>query len=279
MPAERRTGTITLWTIIFLPVLIVLLYVVVEGIHLWLARVELENSLEAAALAAVAEWADGGDTVAPGWTYDAREMGVDFAWANTVAGDNLVIAENGGNYNLGTNPNENIQCGVDVTPPGGNLIFGSVSLDEPYIFRAGVAPQCEHFEFFGTIGLNIEINTGPQGSTYGDYDAFFVELLNVPSPPPPGTYITSIIYNVATLGGNGRFHVDSSLGPPPPPPPSEGTASPMPVNGWGPYYNAGASVEVGGGTPFSPVFTPDGSSTILSPTLQIDFDSGEFEGG
>ena len=63
-----RRGAVTLWTVLFMPVLLVLFFVVVEGVNLWLARVELENALESSALAAVKHWAESGSGPAPGWT-------------------------------------------------------------------------------------------------------------------------------------------------------------------------------------------------------------------
>ncbi len=47
---------VTAWTIICLPLLMTILFAVAEVAHLWHARVQLENALEAAALATVQEW-------------------------------------------------------------------------------------------------------------------------------------------------------------------------------------------------------------------------------
>jgi Flp pilus assembly protein TadG len=78
----RRRGSITVWTIICLPLLFSILYAVAEVGHLWQARAELENAIEAAALATVQEWGEqgGGSKSIP----TARRAGLAFAGANTV---------------------------------------------------------------------------------------------------------------------------------------------------------------------------------------------------
>jgi Flp pilus assembly protein TadG len=73
---------ITVWTIICLPLLLTILYAVAEVGHRWQARTELENALEAAALATVQEWGEqgGGAKNIPA----ARRAGRAFGGANTV---------------------------------------------------------------------------------------------------------------------------------------------------------------------------------------------------
>src|SRR5947208_6071110 len=84
---SRRRGSATLWMVIWLPCLLVLFCVLVGVANLWLARIELENALEAAALAAVKQWGDagGGDTQQPG------EVGAAYALANAVRQKPVVI--------------------------------------------------------------------------------------------------------------------------------------------------------------------------------------------
>jgi Flp pilus assembly protein TadG len=53
---RRRRGVATLWLILFLPVFLVALCVVVDVGTIWLARAELEDGLEAAAIAGVVVW-------------------------------------------------------------------------------------------------------------------------------------------------------------------------------------------------------------------------------
>jgi hypothetical protein len=123
----------TLWTILFLPVLLLLLVIAVDISHLWLARGELENSLEAAALAAVKQWGDSGvvDTAIP------RSVGMDYAAANTINGLPVAIQSN---YDANNTPNQNASC-------SGNLVLGAVSRQPGvtcprYIFDTSVQPTC-----------------------------------------------------------------------------------------------------------------------------------------
>ena len=131
-----RRAVVTLWTLLMLPVLLVLFAVVVEGVHLWLARVELENAMEAAALAAVKEWAAWPSGPGPGWTQPARIVGQQYAAANTILRTPVEIETNQGVFDPLTNPNENLRC-------EGHLIFGAITEQEPaYVFEADQAPAC-----------------------------------------------------------------------------------------------------------------------------------------
>src|SRR5206468_2313998 len=105
-----RGGSATLWMVMWLPCLLVLFCVLVGVANLWLARIELENSLEASALAAVKQWGDagGGDTLLP------RQVGVSYARANAVRRNPVVI---GTNYNAGSGANQNDQCVAGMAPP------------------------------------------------------------------------------------------------------------------------------------------------------------------
>jgi Flp pilus assembly protein TadG len=75
-----RRGSATLWMLIWVPCLLVLLSVLLNVANLWLARVELETALEAAALAAVKEWGDSGG----GETFPSRQVGMQYASANII---------------------------------------------------------------------------------------------------------------------------------------------------------------------------------------------------
>lgn len=77
-----RRGVVTFWTILCVPLLLLILAVVVEVNRLWQARVQLENALEAAALATVKEWGDHGGTAAN--IPVALAVGKDFARANAI---------------------------------------------------------------------------------------------------------------------------------------------------------------------------------------------------
>jgi hypothetical protein len=107
-----------------------LLIFVSDVANIWLARVELENALEAAALAGVKEWGDAGfpDTLA------ARNAAVSYANANSIVGTPLVISTNYVNPGGGANQNG---------PQTGNLIFAAVtSASSPYDLNAGIVGSC-----------------------------------------------------------------------------------------------------------------------------------------
>jgi hypothetical protein len=110
------------------PVFLLLLCFLVEVGNIWLARLELENALEAAALAAVQDWGDAGG----GATKNARQMAAVYAASNTVTGSPVVIAEN---HRADGGPNEN-------DTDAGNQVFGAItSTTSPRVFDAKTAPR------------------------------------------------------------------------------------------------------------------------------------------
>ncbi len=122
---SRRRGISVMWLVLWMPVLLIMLAIVVNLANLWLARVELENALEAAALAASKEWGSGGPTAVP------RGVGVTYAGLNVVRGVPLEIDPNLHPTPSGANPNANLTCVVGTSPPSGNLIFGAISDTDP----------------------------------------------------------------------------------------------------------------------------------------------------
>jgi len=163
----RRRGISTLWTILVIPVLVILLAIVVEIVHLWVGRVELENALEAAALAAVKEWGDagGGSTLIP------RQIGAEYAAANTIFGVPVPIDLN---YNPASgNVNENASC-------TGNLLFGAITNESrPWIFDAGVQPSCGP----GKVLFDATSQGNVQGGNDNDWGIAFLADENTPNFP------------------------------------------------------------------------------------------------
>ncbi len=98
-PASGRRGLATLWLIMALPVLLVLVGVAVDVGNLWFERAALENSLEAAALAAVTEWTTNGADQAA--IPNGVAAGLAFAAANTVQGQSVALWPNGSNLVFG----------------------------------------------------------------------------------------------------------------------------------------------------------------------------------
>jgi hypothetical protein len=189
---SRRRGSATLWMVMWLPCLMALFCVLVGVANLWLARVELENALESAALAAVKQWGDagGGDTLA------ARQVGVDYAHANAARRDRVVI---GANYNASGGVNQNDQCQVGVAPPAGNLIFGAVDHTDPnnVIFNAGIAPGCG----LGTLLIDV---TGNGSGNLAQDDAWGISFYHTASTPPT-LQITRVVIDLCGSGATASF--------------------------------------------------------------------------
>lgn len=156
---RARQGVSLLWIIIAFPALILFLVFAVEIGNIWLARIELEQSLEANALAAVKQWAEGGG----GDTEEARIVGNAFSIANPVRGVPLDLTDEILNtaFNLEdlnydpSMPNDNAEC-VDITDyqefidhQEAVMIFGAIiqtenltNRAESVIFNAAVTPSC-----------------------------------------------------------------------------------------------------------------------------------------
>lgn len=132
--AGARRGAITVWLILAIPAVVTLLCVVAEIGNLWLARVELTNSLEAAALGAVKQWGDagGGSTLVP------RQVGNAYASANTLNGTpvDLTLIDPALNRDPTEPCNENA-CGDGV------LVFGAIIDNDPeFVFDCCATPSC-----------------------------------------------------------------------------------------------------------------------------------------
>jgi hypothetical protein len=191
-----RRGSATLWMVIWLPCLLVLFCTLVGVANLWLARVELENSLEAAALAAVKQWGDqgGGDTLVP------RESGVAYALSNCIRGNGTTI---GLNYDPVTGgPNQNEECHPsehNVFPPTGNLVFGAIDDSDPdhVIFNAGVAPSCAAGQ------VMIDATASGSGNLASD-NAWGISFYNT-ADTAPDLRIERIVIDLRGGGGTGSF--------------------------------------------------------------------------
>ena len=202
---SRRRGSATLWLIIWIPALMVLFLALTGVANLWLARVEVENGLEAAALAAVKHWGDanGGDTLEP------RTVGVQYAAANCVRMNDLVI---GTNYDMNAavcmapNPNQNLTCIVGKMPPSGNLIFGAIDDSDPdnVIFNAGKCPSCAAKAI---IVLDATTQGDLNGAAANDWGIAFH-----PTPDtPPGLRINSILLTIPPNVGADDFEHDFTI--------------------------------------------------------------------
>jgi len=202
---RQRRGSATLWLIIWIPALMVLFIALTGVANLWLARVEVENGLEAAALAAVKNWGDanGGDTL------PHRLVGVNYAAANCVRMNPLTIGTNyamGVPFCMGANPNQNLTCDVGMTPPTGNLIFGAIDDSDPdnIIFNAGICPGCNPQAI---VVFDVTSQGDLNGAAANEWGFAFH-----PTPDtPPGLRITSILMTIPPSVGADDFVHDFTL--------------------------------------------------------------------
>jgi hypothetical protein len=190
--AHRRRGWTTLWLVIWLPVLMALLCGLLAVANLWLARVELENALESAALAAVKEWGDqgGGDTAIP------RDVGVNFAAANCVRGFHLPILTNYAGPNAPCN--QNLSCDIE----DGHLIFGAIDDSDPnhVIFNAGVCPSC--------AAGRVLVDASAQGAGNLRQDNGWGVAFLGDATTPANLRIVRIVIDLQANGGIGQFQLD-----------------------------------------------------------------------
>ena len=205
-PRARR-GVSTLWMVAWLPVMLIFFCILVNVGNLWLARIEAETALEAAALAAVKEWGDnnGGSTLVP------RQVGIAYANGNTVRCERLKIATNYDSAASGSNPNENLMCDVvranpaTSTLPNGNLIFGALVEDDPLnplTFNTGIEPSCG----IGTVMIDA---TG-EGNLAAD-NAWGIAFHITPDTPAT-LRIVSVTIDLQASGESGTFDF-STAGP------------------------------------------------------------------
>lgn len=184
--------------LIWLPCLLALFVALTGVANLWLARVELENAMEAAALAAVKHWgeAGGGDTLTP------RQVGVAYAQANAVRSLPVTM---GNNYDASSNPNQNKDCVLGMTPPRANLIFGAIDDTDPshIVFNAGVMPSCAP----GTV--LIDATASGSGNLAQD-NAWGISFYSTPSTPS-NLQITRVEIDLRAGGGGGSFSGTATL--------------------------------------------------------------------
>lgn len=126
---RNRRGIAVLWLILWGSMFLTFFCVTLEFASLWQAQVELNNTMDAAALAAAREWGASGSAT----TEVARDVGVAYANANPVLGATVPFATN---YNAGNTPNQNASN-------NGNLVFGALdSTVSPITFSSGAQGGC-----------------------------------------------------------------------------------------------------------------------------------------
>ncbi len=85
-----RRGIATIWVLTALPVVLTLLVMIVDGGNLWVARMELRNALDAAALSAAKTWGETSNTA------QARLDAQDAFNTNTILGNQYSLSTSNG---------------------------------------------------------------------------------------------------------------------------------------------------------------------------------------
>lgn len=104
-----RRGSITVWLLIAMPVMLIMLLTVTAIGSLWLARAELTNLADAAALAGAKIWGDGADDSTNRTA--AHLAAKALAEANTILGTAPTVASNDNPANV----NNNDACPATIT--------------------------------------------------------------------------------------------------------------------------------------------------------------------
>jgi Flp pilus assembly protein TadG len=172
-PEMRRRGAISVWLLVAIPALLLMLIAVTDLGNVWLARIELEHSLETAALAAAETWAKSPDPTLLSAKEGARQAGVDFAAANNVRGKPVVLDLNNAPLVPLTNPNGNASCSGDIllgnisgttfdanatlTPAFGVRTKKTVVVQS--LWKSGMTyhVSAETFAVFDTLGLTLSV--------------------------------------------------------------------------------------------------------------------------
>ncbi len=222
---RARRGVSLLWIIIAFPALVLFLVFAVEIGNIWLARVELEQSLEANALAAVKYWAEtgGGNTLA------ARDVGNAFSIANSVRGQDVDLTDdmlnaafldgaNRLNYDSSdTYPNQNFVCedisDYDNYVQSGVMVFGAITQtenladpDESVVFDADEIPSCAAP---GSVLIDATENGGLQTANNHEWGISFKAIGDLPDQDNLRIYRIDINVNPDPTPGNTTNYVFS----------------------------------------------------------------------
>lgn len=133
-PSCARRGIATYWIIGLVPAALALTVLLTDYGNVWLAREELENAVEAGALAGAKQWGDRSNAGAAGIANRtlAHNAAKTYAEANTILGQTFTV---NANNNVAATNNNNV-CPGDVLL-GRVLLVGAGPF---YDFNASVSP-------------------------------------------------------------------------------------------------------------------------------------------
>lgn len=140
-----RGGFVLMWIIVAIPAMVFLFGMMIDLSRVWIARIELTNALEAAALSGIKSWAEASNNN-PSVRSGARQAAVQAAAANTVTGLNP--------YSLGTSPTDAVAVVLNVNSQSGSpnenksnagdIVLGQLSSSGPgFIFNPNAVPAAK----------------------------------------------------------------------------------------------------------------------------------------
>jgi Flp pilus assembly protein TadG len=192
---RNRSGISTIWVIVAVPVVMAMFVFVLDIAHIWLARTELKNALDAAALSGAQTWGNGGSTAA------ARGDTNDAASANTVLGSIVTL-----DTTTGGCTNGNVSNALNV----GEIVLGAISdTGTTVIFDCNSTPSC----ITGTFSVDIEVNTLPAGGgdTFTTPDAFRVLNYTTTVSSPQLTSIRFLLQSGTMVNEGGGSMADNGF--------------------------------------------------------------------
>ncbi len=181
---SQRTGIITFWAIVSIPIFLCLLCFVLEIGNLWLGRIQLKNALESGALAAVKNWGDAGG----GDTQISRQVGNQFTNSMLVNGSavNLSTIDGTLNYNAMNGANQNGAC-------SGVFVFGAIIDNDPaFTFDSCSAAGCgPPFSIVMDSSSNGNLGSNPNNQ-------WGISLQPTPQTRP-GLYVTRVVISLPLM--------------------------------------------------------------------------------
>jgi Flp pilus assembly protein TadG len=152
--SRHRRAVATLWLILFLPVFLVALCVIVDVGTIWLARAELEDGLEAAALAGIVAWEDENDPriLVPAAVAPAQNAAIAMAAANSVRGQPIVLVN--GDIELGQIAANAVNGFAVQNPVGAAVNFDSaIRIDKSLKVPSRAIPGVEYDVQAGVVAV------------------------------------------------------------------------------------------------------------------------------
>lgn len=182
---QNRRGIAILWLILWGAMFLTFFCVVLEISSMWQAQVELKNTMDAAALAAVREWGLSVDED----TQLARNVGIAYMEGNPVQGSTVTVPDD--NYNPGnTNQNASLQ---------GSFVFGALETatlppTSPIYFDPAASGSCG----LGDVTITIDKTDGGASPSPQDILLEF----NTVTGTPTNLEIKSVSFTLPTLPVN-----------------------------------------------------------------------------